>query len=108
MKIRHAAALALILVCACSRKTELTGQSWYLMLPPTTGTDSFDTSAPLLKWTASGNFDSLAECTQAQAEDIKAYRDNSVQVATNVAEFSVKVYSAGRCIGSDDPGLKAK
>ncbi len=108
MKLRHAAALALIVVCTCSRKTDLTDQSWYLLVPPATGIDSFDTSAPLSKWRVSGNFDSVAECTKAQAEDIKAYRDNSVQVAVNEAEFGVKAYSAGRCIGADDPGLKRK
>ncbi len=108
MKLRHAAALALIVVCACSRKTDLTDQSWYLIVPPTTGIDSFDTSAPLSKWRISGNFDSVAECTKAQADDIKGYEENAGQVATNVAELGVKVFGAGRCIAADDPGLKGK
>jgi hypothetical protein len=108
MKLRHAAALALVVVCACSKNTDTASESWFLMVPPASGTDSFDTSAPLSKWRVSGNFASVAECTSSQADDIKAYEDNTVQVATNVAEFNVKVYRAGRCVASDDPGLKDK
>ena len=108
MKLRYAAALALIVFCACSGNTNdttATNGNCYLMVPPKAG-DSFDINAPLSKWIVSGTFDSVSECTSAQARDIKGFQDNSVQVATNVAELGVKIYSAGRCIAIDDPRLK--
>ncbi len=113
MKVRHAVVLALIVLCACSlcacsgntnETTEIKGNC-YLMVPPMVG-NSFDINAPLSKWLVSGTFDSVSECTSAQAKHIKEYQDNSVQVAANVAELGARVFMAARCVATDDPHLK--
>jgi hypothetical protein len=50
MRLRHAAALALV--------------GWYLMVPPTTD-GKIDNSAPLSQWDIRSSFDSAATCEQA-------------------------------------------
>jgi hypothetical protein len=57
MKPRHAAALALVLLCACSKKSK----GWYLLVPPIEGA-TINKSAPVAKWEIRQSFDDAASC----------------------------------------------
>jgi hypothetical protein len=50
MKLRHAAALALV--------------GWYLMMPPLRGGGKPDDQAPISAWTVFRKFDSTAACQE--------------------------------------------
>ncbi|MFZ0887809.1 MAG: hypothetical protein WA005_05095 [Candidatus Binataceae bacterium] len=109
MKLRHAAALALV--------------GWYLMVPP--GEKSgLPPDAPLSQWRHIASFDSAGQCEHSLNElrrdfsaetkaAIKAWhacdrcKDQRLDrvVHTLAAEQTAK---AGQCIASDDPRLMGK
>jgi hypothetical protein len=101
MKLRHAAALALV--------------GWYLMIPPRVSDWPvlvFDTNAPLSKWQQGGSFDTAKECN----EDKKRSAGLALQLTDKLsgedkhkAMLSVMAMLSGpQCIASDDPRLKEK
>ena len=94
MKLRHAAALALV--------------GWYLMMPPMASDLRPDEAAPLATWGLVESFDSAQACKRAlhkySDEAIKKVQGGSESSTTNSARFVV----AEECIASDDPRLKQK
>jgi hypothetical protein len=93
MKLRHAAALALV--------------GWYLMLPPDyvrDGTLTFRRNAPLAEWQRGWGFRSEAACKEA----ITSASKHSGSYETFHQALVAEKMSNGRCIASDDPKLKPK
>jgi len=92
MKVRHAAALALV--------------GWYLMLPPMAGNHT-DLSAPLSSWRIAGSYDAAIECRKVLEDSIrdafKALKDPHLLPFTR--EASLQVLDAA-CVATDDPRLK--
>jgi hypothetical protein len=85
MKLRHAAALALV--------------GWYLMVPPSQrGGVSLD--APLRSWRSFGNYDTARDCEDDHLE----LAEKSKQ-ATPSGHLIVEL---AQCIASDDLRLKEK
>jgi hypothetical protein len=90
VKLRHAAALALI--------------GWYLMVPPIVDGRAV-IAAPVSKWVVNTPFDSASECDKAQANLVlRAKRDLQKSVSTDSA-VAVS-FTQAQCIASDDPRLK--
>lgn len=109
MKARHFIALGLAL--------------WYLMIPPSE--NPFDpsdrvliTGAPLSQWLVVDSFDTAQQCHQMLAGkterarravvEARKSKGPSAEVELLTEEKSFDAYSAGQCIASDDPRLKAK
>jgi hypothetical protein len=92
MKLRHAAALALV--------------AWYLMVPPLAEPDglSIDTTAPLTAWVnMKPSFASKPDCETTKAKMIALHphpSDPSEQLRHDGAK-------AALCVPSDDPRLKS-
>jgi hypothetical protein len=98
MKLRHAAALALL--------------GWYLMLPPRI-VDRFYPDAPLSQWKRFGQTE-YANKEQCEAER-ESLRDRVKDVDAEklpperyTARTMVRGLNAVQCIASDDPRLKEK
>jgi hypothetical protein len=93
MKLRHAAALALV--------------GWYLMTPPWVGFETFDWSAPLSKWYEAEQFKTAAEC-QNYREHVSAkdLTEKKAVPAGHSADANAEVYRHGQCVADDDPRLE--
>ncbi|HEY6418785.1 MAG TPA: hypothetical protein VIX59_07275 [Candidatus Binataceae bacterium] len=110
MKLRHAAAFALV--------------GWYLMLPPAAKwmAQLLETGKPLSEWDAQESFDTAQECKAAQrkienfleselskqheeAESDQSYLDDPIVQSLFGVQARIRT---SRCIASDDPRLKAK
>ena len=89
MKLRHAAALALV--------------GWYLMVPPIVdGRAVID--APVSKWIVNTPFDSARECDKAQAIlVVKAKGDLEKRLWDDAVAVT---FTQAQCIATDDPRLK--
>ncbi len=99
MKLRHAAALALV--------------GWFLMLAPRTSDSlpvTYDTSVPLNTWTRIGSYDTPAECDEGKkevpAEILQAEAGRSEEQKKLANETIVNLLKASTCIATDDPRLK--
>jgi hypothetical protein len=93
MKLRHAAALALV--------------GWALMMPPPRPVgDHFKTnfSAPLSKWATVRTFDSQSQCETARAVYQQKPTGNLV-IMLGAAEAQATT-KASQCVADDDPRLK--
>jgi hypothetical protein len=93
MKLRHAAALALV--------------GWSLMMPPPRPVgDHFKTnfSAPLSKWATMRTFDSQSQCETARAVYQQKPTGNLV-IMLGAAEAQATT-KAAQCVADDDPRLK--
>jgi hypothetical protein len=95
MKLRHAAALALV--------------SWYLMVPPRSEGGA-DVRAPLGDWIICTSYDTADACeeglrqySERLADDLQAHSDNRAFVA-----WAKQATPHARCIATDDPRLKSK
>ena len=88
MKIRHAAALALV--------------GWYLMVTPPISitTMQADTQAVLSEWSISRSFDSADACEKAKSD----FQKTSPKLVNN----GVGISRFASCISTDDPRLKGK
>ncbi len=88
MKLRHAAALALV--------------GWYLMLPTT------DQVAPLRRWQIANTFELKSDCEASRKE----FFDNGVKRMKNARDNEEMVFGAlmakATCIPTDDPRLKER
>lgn len=97
MKLRHAAALALV--------------GWYLMVPPhricVDCRDYFQPDSPnasLDKWEIVHHFDTLTECKK----DLLWYQKTASRGTVVKRPRVPYVATYGQCIASDDPRLKKK
>jgi hypothetical protein len=102
MKLRHAAALALV--------------GWYLMVPPST-----DEGAPLGHWKVAASYDSASACEEAlhKGKD-EAQADyqhpsappsgwkHSTKDWLDFSRWTAQRFLAAQCIATDDPRLKEK
>ena len=106
MKLRHAAALALV--------------GWYLMVPPIVvrtlgnmiGMDA-DQSAPLSQWTIFRSYDTASSCMAERDARMKAFGHDPVTAPSDSSDLRGKLYSSAlnrsaQCISTDDPRLNAK
>ena len=91
MKPLHAAALAVVL--------------WYMMAPPSIGTEnaiySADAHAPLTLWTMVATFSSEQKCLQAK-KDMQPSATNRVGPASSDYVSALPLY---RCVSSDNPSV---
>ena len=88
MKVRHAAALALI--------------GWYLMVPPL-HKGEVDEKAPLKEWTVLQSFGTVTECSQWLSVLLnKAALDPATRTVVKHRLL------AASCMSTDDPRLKKK
>jgi len=115
MKLRHAAALALVLLAVsmagCSPKA-----FWLLMVPPIHG-GQVDISAPLKSWTTMYHpFRSLSECEQmrqsiiafsANKQDMEKMQKMLKNFGAGVWETTKTLESHATCVASDDSRLTA-
>lgn len=106
MKIRHAAALALV--------------GWYLMTPPVTDNNGhymIAENAPLSDWKNIGGFDSADECTEYKfwlnsglkkryGEDFGTRLARLLRSKGTYEIASDAATLVAQCIASDDPRLK--
>ena len=90
MKLRHAAALALV--------------GWYLMFPPwNKAGDALVLDAPLSQWRTISSFDTAKECSADRAEHYgKALYPPP---DSHPPPLAVAMLAASHCIASDDPRL---
>jgi hypothetical protein len=93
VKLRHAAALALV--------------GWYLMAAPPMlnkgGSSGPDLGAPLSKWTIEESFDTAKECEAADEKLKTRFLDARPQTLAGI-EWAQGI----SCIATDDPRLKGK
>jgi hypothetical protein len=97
MKLRHAAALALV--------------GWYLMLPPVTSGHRVNAEAPLSQWErSSGTYDVVGECQGAIAKlrHVRTPLRLMVDDKIHTPEVLARQFASATCIASDDPRLKRK
>ena len=96
MKLRHAAALALV--------------GWYLMLPPdqNPALPARDITAPISEWVRVGSFDSAVACEAEQQKRVQFYIHLGLTTpeATSTYRDRTLDYENAQCIASDDPRLK--
>lgn len=99
MKLRHAAALALV--------------GWYLMLPPLPiGQTEPDARAPLGDWYILEPFDAASVCQSelVQIADTKSDRRKKLlvdQVNDKQRRYLASAFPKAQCIATDDPRLKS-
>jgi len=106
MKLRHAAALALV--------------GWYLLIAPTTAQNQADLQAPLSKWLNAGSFDSASGCEAIRrriTKDLWSEKDrlewqfrqrdirHSGHHPVSYSEYAKRLQGA-QCVSTDDPRLK--
>jgi hypothetical protein len=99
MKVRHAAALALV--------------GWYLMLPPLklgqSGKYHPDFEVPLNQWESYQSYDDAAKCEEDKARTLIALQRVSHEFpADRSAATDAEQAVFGQCIATDDPRLKGK
>ena len=88
MKIRHAAALALV--------------GWYLLVPL-----PGDPGAPISLWSQIGSYDTAKECTAAQTQAIKHVKATDFHFSEATVKQTRDVFLESQCIETDDPRLKS-
>jgi hypothetical protein len=104
MKLRHAAALALV--------------GWYLMLPPEQYSKEHDRmfpdeDAPISQWEIIGSFDTAAQCKTASEQAFsqageRAREEKRKNPRSKISEEEYDRFyfsDGGNCIATDDPRL---
>ena len=92
MKLRHAAALALV--------------GWYLMVPPSPSVYTVDTKAPISKWIDFVTYESARQCEDGLADfRAKANRD-AFGVVPPLRPVLITEFRVAQCVSIDDPRLK--
>jgi hypothetical protein len=89
MKLRHAAALALV--------------GWYLLIPPLGRPAPSDLS----QWEVITTFDSRSLCMSLRTSDIQSWLITKGILDLSAAQLKAYVDNS-RCVSEDDPRLKAK
>jgi hypothetical protein len=94
MKLRHAAALALV--------------GWYLMVPPfTDGPQIIDPDASFSKWQVMDSFDTANACRIAR-DGLRKWADDHKKECTDPVRINAYLcvrQIAADCIATDDPRL---
>jgi hypothetical protein len=119
MKVRHAAALALVLLIGCGTEPPVMAPElpeWEIMLPPQIEGrpgPTPDETAPLSKWVVDPadrhNYPTQNECEQK----LKILRDRasacppSPPTFSKVCEQLSNLYGKSRCVSIDDPAIKS-
>jgi hypothetical protein len=87
MKLRHAAALALV--------------GWYLMVPPLASSQGLAVNlhAPLWKWISIGNYDSADACSKQLEFERELAQNPDYKIAA--------IFANGQYVTSDDPRLNS-
>jgi len=91
MKLRHAAALALV--------------GWYLMVPPLRSKGSsecYEANAPISQWQRIEAFDTAEQCKAASTKSALWHKQHGLDCGLASAWLDAQ------CIESDDPRLKEK
>jgi hypothetical protein len=109
LNLRHAAALALLVLAGCaSIGNPDSSPARLLILPPLTPAGNADTDAPLSKWQSIGNFSSLIDCNNWMTRQQFAARARFGPI-TNAHDYyeadAVKILNA-QCVSTVDPRLK--
>jgi hypothetical protein len=109
MKLRHAAALSLLIVAGCASAGQ--GGSfggWLLMVPPLTSGGSADTGEPLSKWQIVGNFASQIDCNNVMTnEQFGAQAQlGPIKIAQTPSQGDAVKILNGQCVSTADPRLK--
>jgi hypothetical protein len=95
MKLRHAAALALV--------------GWYLMAPPIAKNFQSVLQAPLSRWSIEAGFDSADACNQAKFAVTQGRAVSKLpNLPANARATISTAHRMSQCIASDDPRLKGK
>jgi hypothetical protein len=99
VNFRHSVALALV--------------GWYLMCAPRVSDSplSFDSSAPLSRWSMSGSYDTASECRQGKDDLLKPLLETVQQAQsqgdkTKFSQMLFAMMDALQCFSTDDPRLK--
>ena len=92
MKLRHAAALALV--------------GWYLMVPPTEN-GQLNLHAPLNKWIIDSEYDSAGDCQDIIAGWAALY-PNIKEHHAALRKADIRPIVNGQCVATADPRLKEK
>jgi hypothetical protein len=93
MKLRHAAALALV--------------GWYLMVPPiNNGTPEID--APLSRWETQSSYNTAVECQSDLYIVVKQALADLQKPMVQDKKSLVLQFSTATCVASDDPRFKEK
>ena len=119
VKIRHAAALALVLLVGCGTEPPVVAPElaeWQIMQPPQIEgrpDPTPDETAPLSKWVVAPadthNYPTQKECEQS----LKRLRERARACPTSPPSFSKicerysNLYDKSRCVSIDDPNLKS-
>jgi hypothetical protein len=88
MKLRHAAALALL--------------GWYLVVPPPLDSSGPDLHAPLSHWNQAQAFDTAAQCETQLVQLRKTISAERPRAQLDEADQAMK---SAKCIATDDPRL---
>ena len=101
MNLRHAAALALIVLAASMAGCGSSDKS-ILLVPYRPG----DSSEPLSQWYHSGSFETAADCNSLLAWMMSdEYAKHARGTPAQIEEYQRTLKSA-RCVPTDDPRLK--
>ncbi len=94
MKLRHAAALALV--------------GWYLLVPPLSRDDVPQNYLPLAQWRLIASYDTAAECMAGSDGYLSGVKKGIARYKTNLqtAEALIRAAREAQCIATDDPRLK--
>jgi len=81
------------------RACGLIAVSWFLLTPPSAGTDGVDTTAPMSEWNKAGVYQSQDECRQAMRAFTAVIAGKS---ATRVPPQTILAIEHSECVASDD------
>src|SRR5215472_2705891 len=114
MKLRHAAAIALVLLTGCSTGQPVVAAeptAWKIMQPPWIEGRPYptrlDETAPLSEWIASDrrNYPTQNECEQALERLGEELRRTAVGLPKTFKPLP-NPYDKARCVSTDDPNLR--
>jgi hypothetical protein len=109
MKLRHAAALSLLVAlvgCASTGKTGLSDGRWFLMIPRLSSDGNFDPSEPLSRWHSVGIFPTEIDCTISLKNRQLAQAHEASALTVSTANRVNKMLLNGQCVSADDPRFK--
>jgi len=108
MKLRHTAALGLLIAAGCAPVTTGPSTGWLLLVPPVTAAGNADTGQPFSKWQSIGTFPSQYECnTSMTSQQFTAHAQaGGITNAQNYYQTQALQILNARCISSGDPQLK--
>jgi len=96
MRLRHAAALASLVLAGCASLGQ--SQTWLVKVPPVRADGAADTDAPLSKWQTLQSAGDQADCQKMVTV--------SHSVAPARPKTEAQQMASAQCIASDDPRLK--